>query len=121
MKIFIADSQSRVRYGLRVLLEQQPGWMVIGEAGDTQELLTQFSHHSPDLLLLDWELTGMPAAILLPRLRKAYPALKVISISGHDEFRHAALSAGSDSFVSKIESPEKLIALIHELYVYEIH
>ncbi len=38
MKIGIADPQARVRFSLRILLEQQPGWLVCGEASDDQEL-----------------------------------------------------------------------------------
>lgn len=119
MKIGIADGQPRVRYGLRVLLEQQSGWRVVGEAGDAQELLGQVCDACPDLLLLDWELPGMPAAELLARLHQTHPELQVISMSGHDELRQAALAAGANSFASKTESPEKLVILIHELHSNE--
>jgi len=43
MKIGIADPQARVRFSLRILLEQQPGWMVNGEAADCQDLFHLFS------------------------------------------------------------------------------
>ena len=116
MRICIADSQSRVRFGLRVLLEQQPGWKVIGEAADTQELLQQVCSNLPDLVLFDWELPGIPAAELLTRLRQLCPALRVIPMSGRHELRLAALEAGADAFASKTESPERLVALIRELH-----
>jgi len=119
MRIFIADSQPRVRYGLRVLLEQQPGWRVVGEAGDAQELLELVYDTCPDLLLLDYELPGMASAEILAQLQQTCPALRVIAMSGHDELRQVALEAGASSFASKTESPEKLVILIHELHTNE--
>jgi len=116
MRICIADSQSRVRYGLRVLLEQQPGWKVIGEAADAQELLEQVCGNCPDLVLFDWELPGTPAAELLTRLRQLCPPLRVIPMSGRHELRQAALEAGAEAFASKTESPERLVTLIRELH-----
>jgi len=112
MKICIADSQSRVRYGLRILLEQQPGWRVTGEAACALELIEQVRCDSPDVVLLDWELPGMEFKALLKSLRETCPELQVISLSGRNELRQAALEAGADAFASKAESPEKLIQLI---------
>jgi two-component system nitrate/nitrite response regulator NarL len=115
IKICIADSQSRVRFGLRVLLEQQPGWQVIEEFSEARELLERMHRDCPDLVLLDWELPGMPAEKTLPLLRQACPGLRVIALSGGHELRQAALWAGADAFASKMEPPEKLLVLIREL------
>lgn len=114
MKICVADGQSRVRHGLRVLLEQQPGWKVIGEAADTQELLEQVRNNCPDLVLFDWGLPGIPATELLSCLRKLCPALRVILMSGRHELRQTTIEAGADAFASKTESPERLVTLIRE-------
>jgi len=115
MKIFIADSQSRVRYGLHKLLEQQPGWHVTGEAASAIELIEQVCWHPPDVVLLDCDLPGMSLEMLLKSLREACPKLFVISLSGRDELRQSAFDAGADAFASKAESPEKLIRLIWQL------
>lgn len=112
MKICIADGQSRVRYGLRLLLEQQPGLQVTGEAASAQELNQRVRRDPPDVVLLDCELPGVPLEDLLISLRKVSPQLRVISLSGRYELRQAALQAGADAFASKAESPEKLIQLI---------
>ena len=53
---------------LRVLLEQQPGWRVAGEAADAQSLLDMARRGCPDLVLADWELPGMPAPAAAPPL-----------------------------------------------------
>jgi DNA-binding NarL/FixJ family response regulator len=112
MKICIADGQSRVRYALRILLEQQPGWQVTGEAANARELGERVRCDAPDVVLLDCELPGLPLEALLSALRRARPKLRVISLSGRYELRQAALEAGADAFASKAEPPEKLIHLI---------
>ena len=115
LDILIADAQPRVRFGLRVLLEQQPGWRIAGEAVDAQTLLRQIRRGCPDLILVDWELPGMPAQELLSTLRLGCPSLRVIFMSGRDELRQAAVQAGADLFAYKADPPEKLLRLIRGL------
>ena len=115
MNIMIGDAQPRVRFGLRLLLEQQPGWKVTGEEEDAQALIDQVRCGCPDLVLLDWELPGMPAEELLKIIRQACPCLWVVSMSSKDELRHAALQAGADIFAYKADPPEKLLELIRGL------
>jgi SARP family transcriptional regulator, regulator of embCAB operon len=117
MKIGIADPQARVRFGLRLLFEQQPGWTVTGEAADSQELLACMQENCPDLVLIDWDLPDMTAGDLLRLLHVQNPPLLVMSMSGRQEMSQEALRAGADGFASKTESPEKLLKLIRELNV----
>jgi DNA-binding NarL/FixJ family response regulator len=105
---------------LHVLLEEQPGWRVAGEAVDAQALLDRIRGGCPDLVLLDWELPGMPAGELLATIRRACPDLCVIFMSGKDELREAALQAGADVFACKADPPEKLLRLIRNLTTAKI-
>jgi DNA-binding NarL/FixJ family response regulator len=115
LNILIGDAQPRVRFGLHVLLEEQPGWQVAAEAMDVQMLFDRIRDGCPDLVLLDWELPGMSADELLATIRRACPDLRVIFMSGKDELREAALRAGADVFAYKADPPEKLLRLIREL------
>lgn len=114
MRILIADSRSRVRFALRVLLERQPGLQVVGEAVCAQDLFTQTQTTCPDLLLLGWELSGLMPTGSLDALRQRCPRLSIIALSGRPKARHAALDAGADAFVSKVEPPEHLLAAIDD-------
>jgi len=115
LNILIGDASPRVRFGLRLLLEQQPGWRVAGEAEEAQALLDAVHCGCPDLVLLDWELPGMPAQELLTVIRQACPHLRVVFMSGKDELRQMALQAGADVFAYKADPPEKLLRLIRGL------
>jgi DNA-binding NarL/FixJ family response regulator len=121
LNILIGDAQPRVRFGLRLLLEQQPGWRVVGEAEDAQALLDHVCRGCPDLVLLDWELPGMPAQDLLAVIRQGCPRLWVVLMSGRDELRHAALQAGADVFAYKADPPENLLRLIRELAAEKVN
>lgn len=115
LNILIGDASSRVRFGLHILLEQQPGWKVVGEAEDAQGMLESVRCGCPDLVLLDWELPGMPAKELLTVIRHACPHLWIVFMSGNGELRQAALQAGADVFAYKADPPEILLGLIRGL------
>jgi DNA-binding NarL/FixJ family response regulator len=114
MRVLLADDQSKVRSALRLVLEQQPGVSILGEAVDTTGLLDWVKAACPDLVLLDWELPGLESDSLLPTLRELCPGLKVIALSGRPEARRAALDAGVDAFVSKGDPPERLLAAVND-------
>jgi len=112
VRILVADDQPRVKYAMRVLLETQPGVKVVGEAMDVQSLLAETKANRPDLVLLDWELPGLAMVDSLSALRQTCPDLRVVALSVRPEARQAALLAGVDAFVSKMEPPDRLLALI---------
>jgi DNA-binding NarL/FixJ family response regulator len=114
MRILIADAQPKVRFALRVLLERQPGLVMVGEVVDAKTLLTSIETTCPDTLLLDWELPGTAMADLVPTLREVYPNLVIIALSGHWEACRTATATGVDAFVSKSSPPECLLSAITE-------
>jgi DNA-binding NarL/FixJ family response regulator len=120
MNILIGDAQPRVRFGLQLLFEQQAGWKVVGEAEDAQALLEAVRFRCPDLVLLDWELPGMPAEDLLALIRQECPRVGVIFMSGRIELQPMALKAGADIFAYKADPPEKLLEQIRG-FIFEKH
>jgi DNA-binding NarL/FixJ family response regulator len=109
MRILLADDQPEVCSALRLLLEQESGLEVVGEAAEIEELLAQIEATRPDLVLLDWELPGLNASSSLSALRSCCSRLVVVALSGRPEARRAALDAGADAFVSKGYPPERLL------------
>jgi two-component system nitrate/nitrite response regulator NarL len=117
LRVLIADSQSDVRYALRVLLQlvRELNADVLGEVSDAESLHHHIVALNPDLLLLDWHLPGLPSQSRLSVLRLLKPGLKVIVLSGRPELRLEAMNAGADAFISKIDSVEPLIAAIRQV------
>ena len=93
MRILLADEQTRVRSALEILLCQEPGVSIVGEAGEGKELWAQVRAIQPDLLLLDWGLPDLAAIGSLPALQRACPKLSVIVLSSRPEARLEALAA----------------------------
>lgn len=111
-RVLIADDEPNVRFALGVLLAQQPGLRVEGEAADTKALLERMEADRPDVVLLDWDLGGVTGDALLPAMRQRCPQTAVIVLSGKPGIRRAALAAGADAFVSKIDPPGRLLRAI---------
>jgi DNA-binding NarL/FixJ family response regulator len=114
MRILIADSQSMVRSALRLLLEQEPGTIVVGEAANREETEKLLGPIRPDLVLLEWELPGDSIAQLISRCR---PAAKVIVVSIRSEVKQLALQSGADFFVCKCDAPDSILAAVRSFSI----
>ena len=66
MRILLADRESNVRYGLRVLLEERSEFETVGEAADAEDLLAQIEAAWPDWVLLSCGCQGLRARIWYP-------------------------------------------------------
>lgn len=114
MRILLADSQSKVRFALRVLLQQQPDTRIVADVSDAQTLLAESEAKEPDILLLEWELPGLRDVGGIAGLRRLSPKAKVIALSGRPGTRCPALEGGADAFVSKSDPPERLLDAIRD-------
>ncbi len=119
MRILVADDDSQVRSALCLLLEQEAGMDVVAEVSDVPGLIEAASRAQPALLLVDYELSGMRApGELFNRLRRICPGLKVVALSGKMEARRSAMAAGADGFISKGDSPERLLSLVRRVGLF---
>jgi DNA-binding NarL/FixJ family response regulator len=108
----VADSVSKVRYALGVLLRQRPGIEVVGEATDADEVIRKAAETDPDVVLLDWKLRDLAHDAPLQALRDHGVDAYVIVLGDRPETRGDAVRAGADAFVSKVDPPERLLAAI---------
>jgi two-component system response regulator DesR len=109
VRILIADSQSKVRFALRALLEDYAEIQIAGEAANAGDLLVHAESSQPDVVLLDWELKGAGPEKLLASLREACPDARIVALSTRPESGRTALEAGADAFVSKAAPPNMLL------------
>jgi DNA-binding NarL/FixJ family response regulator len=129
MRVLIADSHVTVRTALRRLLDQEPELSLAGEVGRLGELLAQAQSVGPDVVLVEWELPGMPLdgdatgrdGTLQARRRLVYllhtlpQRPHVVALSGWPQAQKAALLAGVDAFVSKGDPPRQLLATLRDV------
>lgn len=115
MRILLADDQTQVLTALQILLKHQSNMQVVGEASEAQTLLAQIEQTNPDLILLDWNLPDLAAIGSVTGLRRTRPNLLIVVLSGRPESRREALAAKANAFVSKIDQPERLLAVLQTM------
>ena len=115
LRILIADREATTRAALRMLLHEEPGLLVVGQAGDGQELLDSVRETHPDLVLLGWDLPGPPIETLLSNLQALDGQPAVIVLSARQELRNQTLAAGADAFVYQGHPPNHLLAAIRDI------
>jgi DNA-binding NarL/FixJ family response regulator len=114
IRILIADPDSPTRKALHLLLRRKLGTDDIVEVENMEALIRTLAGTPPDLILLDWQLHGSPAADTCRLLHKAYPELKIALLSVDAGDAAAAREAGAE-FIHKGASPDELIATLTPL------
>jgi DNA-binding NarL/FixJ family response regulator len=114
MRIILADHHTQSLWALRTMLEEEPGFDLIGGAVDATGLLTLVEEHIVDLVLVDRELPGYPIEDLIASLHALDPAPFVIVMSSEFEYSRMLLKAGADAFVSKGDEPEWLVSRLYK-------
>jgi DNA-binding NarL/FixJ family response regulator len=84
---------------------------VVGEARTLETLRRQVQAHRPDLAIVDWELLAESASDLVG-LRACSSGLRIVVIGLRPEMRAAALAAGADGFVSKVDAPDVVVGVL---------
>jgi DNA-binding NarL/FixJ family response regulator len=117
IRILLVDDHPVLLEGLRLLLKQQEGFTICGQAKTADEALTIARQEKPNLIILDFSLAGEPAVGLIRELKETVPGVKVLMYSMHDMAAYAdrVSRAGADGYVMKEEAPEILIKAIHEV------
>ena len=104
-RILIADQRPKIRFGLQVLLQDQLGYPIIGFATDSHSLFCNLEQLKPDILLLDWNLPGMPSTELIRIIHTRYPRVRIMIMSANPDIKPTALSSGADFYINKGEAP----------------
>ena len=116
--ILMADDHALVRAGLRALLENLPGIMVVGETGDGLEAIELVRRNPPDLLLLDLTLPGMNGLDVLSRVTQLDVPTRVLVVSMHASAEYAAraFAAGALGYLNKDAAFEELSEAIAAVF-----
>lgn len=114
ISILLVDDHPIVREGYRRLLERQPGYQVVAEAGDGEEALAAFAAHRADVVLMDLSMPGTGGLDAVRTLLSQDPTVRIIVVSMHQGsvFAQRAMAAGARGFVSKSSPPEELVRAI---------
>ncbi len=115
--IVLADDHQAVRRQVRALLEEEPDFEVIGEAGCGLEAAQIVESSKPDVLVLDLVMGDMNGFEVTRLLAKKSPATGIViySMYGSEAYVSAALQAGARAYVLKGSSSAELVHAIREV------
>ena len=115
--IVLADDHRIVRQGLHALLQAEPDFQVIGEAGDGRGAIELVKQHKPDVLVLDLMMPELNGLEVARQLSKQAARTKVIILSMYDDegFVLEALGNGVAGYVLKDSSSSDLILAVREV------
>jgi len=115
--IVLADDHGVLRQGLRLLLEEEPDFRVIGETGDGREVTPLVERLHPDVLVLDLILPGLGGLDVARQVHRQFPATRMVILSMHGGVAYVAesLSAGAQAYVLKKSSAAELVRAIREV------
>jgi two-component system, NarL family, nitrate/nitrite response regulator NarL len=122
IRVVIVDDHVVVRTGLRMLIESQPGIIVVGEAGNGAEALAVVARTQPDIIVLDLDLGGESGLDYFPGLRTAASTARVLVLTGvrDPELHRRAVRLGSMGLVRKEEAAEVLLQAIKKVHAGEV-
>jgi two-component system, NarL family, response regulator NreC len=102
-RILIADDHGIVRKGLRLQLEQQDQFQVVGEASDGREAVRMAEELSPDVVIMDIAMPNLNGIDAATQMVKRNPQIRVIMLSMHSDesYLTRALSAGAKGYLLK--------------------
>lgn len=121
IRLAVVDDHALFRAGLISLLNDMPGFIIVGEAGDGLQALDLIRTKHPDLLLLDVNMPGM-SGVETVRAIKNLPVtdqckIIMLTISKSEEDLLGAITAGADGYLLKSAEPDELrkaITLVHQ-------
>lgn len=122
-RILLADDHAVLRAGLRLLLANQEGLTVVGEAATGAETLSMAERLQPDLVLLDLSMPALGGLNALPHLRKLAPTARILILTMHDDpqYLHQALKNGASGYVLKRAADVELLSAVRAVLRGEIY
>jgi DNA-binding NarL/FixJ family response regulator len=103
IRVVIADDHWVVREGLRMYLERDPGFEMVGEAEDGQQAVRVVAERQPDVVLMDLLMPVMDGISAIEQIRRESPDVEVVALTSvlDDEQVVAAVRAGAIGYVLK--------------------
>jgi len=118
IRVLLVDDHRILREGLRVLLSEQPGLIVVGDASDGEEALALVAESHPDVVVMDMVMPRMGGLEATALIRRLHPEVRVLILSMYDddEYVQRVIQAGASGYVLKGVAADDLVRAIHEVH-----
>ena len=115
MRVLLVDDEPLARQRAARLLAELDDIVVVGEAANAEQALSEFERCSPDVLLLDISMPCMSGIVLANRLGEYEPAPAVVFCTAYDEYAVAAFATHAFGYSLKLIQRDKLAAVFSRL------
>jgi len=114
IRILLADDHTVVRKGLRLLVENEPGFTVIGDAANGREAVALAEAHRPDVIVMDVAMPILNGIEAARQITGKLPSTSVVFLSMHSDESYVlkALKAGARAYLLKDSAEHDLINAI---------
>jgi len=121
IRCVIADDHEMLRYGVRRMLEDAPGFAVVGEASDAAQALKLVLEHRPDLVLLDISMPGMSSFEAGRLIEEHCIGTRIVYLTMHEdrEYVQQALRSGASGYLLKDTPAQLLLRALREVHCGE--
>lgn len=122
IRIVLVEDHVLVREGTKDMLNRQPDFQVVAEAGDGEEAINLVSELCPDIVIMDIELPKINGIEATKRIKASNPAISVLVLTAYDndQYIFALLEAGAAGYLLKDASTSELIQTIRAVYAGEL-
>ncbi len=123
VRILVVDDHPLVRESLKMIIQREHDLTVCGEAEDREQALELAAAIEPHLVLVDLTLKGSHGLELIKDLSDRWPKIKILVLSMQDEALYAerVIRAGARGYITKRESPGKILLAIRQILNGEIY
>jgi DNA-binding NarL/FixJ family response regulator len=113
VRVVVVDDQGVIRTGLRMIVDNEPDLVVVGEAGDGVEAIDVVAGSRPDVVLMDIRMPRMDGLAATGRIVAGTSSrVLVLTTFDDDEYVLGAIRAGASGFLLKDAGPDALVAAI---------
>jgi len=103
IRVLVADDHTVVREGIRYVLEREPGFEIVAEAGSGSDVVALAEQCRPDVAVLDISMPGESGIQVAARLRQRLPETRILILSMYDnaEYVLESVRAGAHGYILK--------------------
>ncbi len=114
IRVLIVDDYSVVRVGIRMLLENDPDFEIVGEGETGHDAIRLAQQHRPDVILMDITMPEMDGIEATQAINKQAEPPPILALTIHEgkEYAFHMLQAGASGYISKRAAPQDLLQAI---------
>jgi DNA-binding NarL/FixJ family response regulator len=123
IRVLIADDHALFRYGMRAMLNSDPGFEVVGEAATGEEAVGKATELKPDIVLMDIQMPDLNGIDATRRIVQVDPRIGVVVVTmfEEDDSVFAAMRAGARGYVLKGADADEVVKVMRAVAEGEAH